>query len=59
MIVVSGNEHELHEWFESCDKQAAIDCPYCMEQMAAQALYVCRHTRRSLSELWPALKVYR
>jgi hypothetical protein len=59
MIVVSGNEHELHEWFESCDKRAAIDCPYCMEQMSAQALYVCHHARQPLSTLWPALKVYR
>ena len=59
MLVVDGNETELHDWFTSCEKRAAIDCPYCMEQMGAQAVYVCRHARRPLSELWPDLKVYR
>jgi hypothetical protein len=59
MIVVHGNEDELHEWFESCEKRAEIDCPYCMEQMDAQSVYVCRHVRRPLAELWPALKIYR
>ena len=59
MIVVHGDGDELRTWFESCEKRAEIECPYCMEQMNAQSVYVCRHARTPLPELWPALKVYR
>jgi len=59
MIVVHGDENELREWFTECEKRAVIDCPYCMEQMNSQGIYVCRHARRPLAELWPSLKVYR
>jgi hypothetical protein len=30
-----------------------------MELMDAQAVYVCRHPRRPLRELWPAMRFYR
>lgn len=59
MIVVHGNQDELRAWFDSCEKRAEIECPYCMEQMDAQSVYVCRHARRPLTELWPSMKVYR
>jgi hypothetical protein len=59
VLTVWGDEHELHEWFESCEKRGAIDCPYCMEQMQAQSVYLCHHARQPLQALWPALKVYR
>jgi hypothetical protein len=59
VLTAWSNEDELHDWFESCERRAEIDCPYCMEQMDAQAVYLCYHARRPLGELWPALKVYR
>lgn len=59
MIVVHGNETELHEWFESCERRAEIECSYCMEMMDAQAVYLCRHARQPLRELWPAMRFYR
>jgi hypothetical protein len=59
MIVVHANEAELLEWFESCERRAEIDCPYCMEMMDAQAVYLCRHARKPLRELWPAMRFYR
>jgi hypothetical protein len=59
VLTVWGDEDELREWFESCEKRGAIECPYCMEQMQAQSVYLCHHARRPLSALWPALKVYR
>lgn len=59
MLVVHADERELGEWFESCERRAEIECSYCMEQMDAQAVYVCRHPRRPLPELWPAMRYYR
>jgi hypothetical protein len=59
MLVVHADEDELHEWFASCEKRAVIDCPYCMEQMNGQGVYLCRDARQPLTVLWPALKVYR
>jgi hypothetical protein len=59
MIVVHSDPADLGEWFESCERRAEIDCPYCMELMDAQAIYVCRHPRRPLRELWPAMRFYR
>ena len=59
MIVVHANEAELHDWFESCERRAEIDCPYCMEMMDAQAVYLCRHPRQPLRELWPSMRFYR
>jgi hypothetical protein len=59
MIVVHGTEGNLDDWFTSCERRAEIDCPYCMEMMQVQAVYLCRHARRPLRELWPDLKIYR
>ena len=59
MLVPHGDESQLREWFESCERRAEIDCPYCMEQMDAQAVYLCRNARRPLRELWPQMRFYR
>jgi hypothetical protein len=59
MIVVHGDAAELARWFESCERRAEIECPYCMEMMDAQAVYVCRHPRRPLRELWGEMRYYR
>ncbi len=59
MIVVHGTEGNLDEWFERCERRAEIDCPYCMEMMQAQAVYLCHHVRRPLREIWPEMKIYR
>jgi hypothetical protein len=59
MLVVHGDEAQLREWFESCERRAEIECGYCMEMMDAQAVYLCRHPRRPLRELWPEMRFYR
>jgi len=59
MIVVHDSEAQLREWFTSCERRAEIDCPYCMELLQSQAVYVCRHPLKPLSELWPQMKFYR
>jgi hypothetical protein len=30
-----------------------------MEMMDAKAVYLCRHPRRPLAEIWPEMKLYR
>jgi hypothetical protein len=59
MIVVHGDEAELAQWFDACERRAEIECRYCMEMMDAQAVYVCRHPRKPLRELWPSMRFYR
>lgn len=59
MIVVHGSEADVHEWFTTCERRGEIDCPYCMELLQAQAVYLCRHARRPLRQLWPQMKMYR
>ena len=59
MIVVHGSTADLGQWFSRCERRAGIDCPYCMELLQAQAVYLCHHARRPLRELWPEMKVYR
>ena len=59
MIVVHDSEAQLRQWFTSCERRAEVDCPYCMELLQAQAVYLCRHTRRPLRELWPQMRFYR
>jgi hypothetical protein len=59
MIVVHDSEERLGRWFERCERRAEIECPYCMEMMDAKAVYLCRHPRRPLAEIWPEMKLYR
>ena len=59
MIVVHDSDTQLRQWFTSCERRADIDCPYCMELLQAQAVYLCRHARRPLRELWPQMSFYR
>ena len=59
MIVVHDSEAQLREWFGACERRAEIDCPYCMELLRSQAVYLCRDVRRPLRELWPQMRFYR
>jgi hypothetical protein len=59
MIVVHDSEQQLGRWFEKCERRAEIDCRYCMEMMDAKAVFLCRHPRRPLIEIWPEMKLYR
>jgi 4-amino-4-deoxy-L-arabinose transferase-like glycosyltransferase len=58
MIVTHDSEETLRQWFETCERKAPIDCPYCMEMMQRESVYVCRHPRRPLRELWPEMKIF-
>jgi hypothetical protein len=58
MIVVHSSEADLRKWFTRCERRASIDCPYCMELLQAQSVYLCHHARRPLRELWPQMKMY-
>ncbi len=58
MIVVHGPEADLDAWFAACERRAAIDCPYCMELLQAEAVYLCRDARRPLRDLWPEMRLY-
>ena len=58
MIVVHAPEAELDAWFTTCERRASIDCPYCMELLQAEAVYLCRNARRPLRDLWPQMRMY-
>jgi hypothetical protein len=58
MLVVAGNGVTLTELFQSCERAGGIDCTYCMPELRARAVFVCRGARRPLAALWPELKDY-
>ena len=58
LLVVSDSEPELREYCEEVELVAEIDCDYCMPDLDAKSVYVCRRTRRDLHDLWPELKKY-
>jgi len=59
MIVVHDSEADLREWFTRCEPKARIDCPYCMDLLQRNTVFLCHHARRPLPELWPQMKLYR
>ncbi len=59
MLVVDADEAQLRQSFESWERRAEIDCAYCMEQMDAPGVHLCRQARRPLGELWPQMRFYR
>jgi 4-amino-4-deoxy-L-arabinose transferase-like glycosyltransferase len=59
MLVESDDPAQLRDWFEVCDLVADIDCPNCMEQLDAQAIYLCRRARQPLAVLWSQIRMYR
>ena len=58
IVVYFDPEQNLSLWFETCERRASIDCPYCMELMQRESVYVCRRPRRPLLELWPEMKLF-
>jgi len=58
LMIVVHNPADLDAWFTRCERRASIECPYCMELLQAQAVYLCRNARRPLREMWPQMRVY-
>jgi hypothetical protein len=56
MIVVSESEAQLHEYCREVEWLAEIDCEYCMPDLDAKSVYLCRQSQRPLREIWPELK---
>ena len=58
LLVVSDSEPELRKYCDEVQLVAEVDCEYCMPDLDAKSVYVCRRTRRDLRDLWPELKKY-
>ena len=58
MLAIGYSESELRTLFADVQPAGAIRCNYCLPQLTAHPVYVCRGARRPLQELWPALKNY-
>lgn len=56
MLVVTGSDEDLREWFHEVTLAAPIDCTYCMPYEAAKSVYICRGMKTPLSEVWPQLR---
>lgn len=59
VLLTHDDEVQLGQWFESCERRGEIECSHCMEIFDAQALYLCRHARLPLAEIWQQMKIYR
>jgi hypothetical protein len=58
MLTVGYKEDELRALFEHVEPAGAISCEYCMPELTATPVYLCRGPRRPLTELWSTLKSY-
>ena len=58
MLTVGYKEGELRALFEHVEPASAISCEYCMPELTATPVYLCRGPRRPLAEIWPTLKNY-
>ncbi len=58
VIVIGGSRERLLERFESVEQAGVTDCGYCMPYEDDQPIWICRHLRVPIVELWPDLKHY-
>ncbi|MFQ5665883.1 MAG: hypothetical protein ACE5I7_05560 [Candidatus Binatia bacterium] len=58
MLVIASPESRLLRLFRQVERTAPIHCHYCMPDLAHKFVYICRHSRRPLSDLWPQLRHY-
>jgi hypothetical protein len=58
MLVLADSDAKLRELFDEVTPAARITCEYCMPALTAMSVYICRHPRRPLIEIWPTLKSY-
>lgn len=58
MLAVASSDSELLEFFEEVTLASPIHCTYCMPELGAKSVYICRRARHPLSEVWPKLKDY-
>ncbi len=58
MLAVGYAEPELRALFESVEPASRISCEYCMPELTAKPVYLCRGPRRPLAEVWLSLKDY-
>jgi 4-amino-4-deoxy-L-arabinose transferase-like glycosyltransferase len=58
MLAVGYRKDELHALFEHIENAGAINCDYCMPELTATSVYLCRSPRRPLAEIWSTLKNY-
>jgi hypothetical protein len=58
MLTVGYKDDELRALFEHVQPAGAISCEYCMPELTATPVYLCRGPRRPLGEIWSTLKNY-
>jgi len=58
VIILGGDLESKQREFEQVEVVGQIVCGYCMPYESDLKIYLCRHLRGSLKELWPRLKAF-
>ncbi len=56
LIVVGGNAKDYHAMYEDVEQAATITCEYAMPFETDLPVYLCRHPKMTLQQVWPHLK---
>ncbi len=58
VIALGGDLEDLKEAFQSVELAGVSTCRHCMPYENNLPIYVCRHAKRPLKQLWPSTKAY-
>jgi 4-amino-4-deoxy-L-arabinose transferase-like glycosyltransferase len=58
VVVLGASREELQALFETVEQVETVHCGYCMPYENDRPVYICRHLKRPLREIWPQLKHY-
>ncbi len=56
VVVIDGDEEDLHEVFETVVHAATYTCQDCMPYENDKPIWICRGARISIDKLWPELR---
>jgi hypothetical protein len=58
VVVLGGDRDDLERRFESVEPAGVAGCEHCIPYERDLPIYVCRHLRLTMEELWPLAKHY-
>jgi hypothetical protein len=58
LIVIGDNRERLEELFEAVELGATFTCRDCMPYEDGSAIWIARHLRMPIADLWPEIKSF-
>ncbi|HSE41086.1 MAG TPA: glycosyltransferase family 39 protein [Acidobacteriota bacterium] len=58
LITMGGSAEQKKRFFENAEPVGKIDCKYCMPYEDNKVVYLCRHVKGPVNEVWKQIKHY-